>query len=39
MSFEAKRYDLKLVKCENLWSMLYRWLIVLWRLLAKRREK
>jgi hypothetical protein len=35
LSFETKRCDLKLIEGESLWSVLRRWLAVLWRL-AKR---
>lgn len=35
MSFEGKRYDLRLVECESLWSVLRRWLVKLWRLILR----
>jgi hypothetical protein len=38
LSLEVERCDLRLVECESLWSMLHRWLAVLWRLTKERRK-
>lgn len=35
MSHEIKPYDLRLVECESLWSVLRRWWAKLWRLINK----
>ena len=36
--FEVKRFDLKMVECESLWSVLHRWLAKLRRLIRKEKR-
>jgi len=38
MSFDVKRYDLRLVECESLWSLFHRWLAALRRPIGKEGE-
>jgi hypothetical protein len=39
LSLETKRWDLKLVECKSLWSLLRRWAAKLWRLLEQGGDK
>ena len=39
LGFEVKLYDLEVIECESLWSVLRRWLARLWRLIENEEEK